>query len=329
MANRFSFTGTARNVLQNEAKALQDTAARLGASFESACQILLEQNGKCVITGIGKSGQIAQKMASTLSSTGTPSVFLHAGEAMHGDLGLYRPGDPTILISKSGSTLELLRIIPTLRELQSPLIALVSNIHSPLAEKCDVVLDASIHTEADALGIVPTTSALVTLALGDALACALMEAKGFQENDFARYHPAGQLGRNLILACADVMHKKQQVATLTTADALRDAVIKMTEYPLGAACIIDQQERLLGILTDGDIRRALQKYANENPLQTKLADIMTPDPLYVTPVTSLSDAAKMMEDRISQISVLPVLNPQNQSFQGLLRLHDIYQPHLL
>lgn len=318
---------TARRVLSDEAKALQSSASRLDENFSRAVEVLLKHPGKCILTGIGKSGRIAQKIASTLCSTGTPASFMHAGEAMHGDLGIYHPGDPTLLISKSGSTVELLRLIPTLRSLNSPLIAIVSNLESPLARACDFVLDASIAGEADPLGIVPTTSALVTLGLGDALACALMEARGFQENDFARFHPAGQLGRNLLLTVADVMHKRDAIATVGPEAALREAVVVMTQYPYGAACVIDPQDKLLGILTDGDVRRALQ---SDEDIRTLPVDrLMTRNPIHIHPESSLSDAVTLMEDRPSQISVLPVVEKDSNTCLGLLRLHDIYQPNLL
>ncbi len=317
----------AKNVLLEQSQALQATALRISASFESAVNTLLNHSGKCVISGIGKSGHIAQKITSTFNSTGTPATFMHAGEAMHGDLGIYQPGDPSILISKSGCTVELLRLIPTLRTFKSPLIAIVANTQSPLAKECDIVLDASINREADPLGIVPTTSALVTLALGDALACALMSARGFAQTDFARFHPAGQLGRNLLLSVADVMHPTDRIACLHSGATLRDAVIAMTRFPLGAACILDSNTRLIGFITDGDIRRALQ---SENDIRTlPVEKVMTRNPIHIFPDTSLSDAAKIMEDRPSQISVLPVLDHDGITCLGLLRIHDIYQPNLL
>lgn len=320
------YLSIARKVLREEAAALHATAEKLDSAFEQTVETILKHSGKCVISGIGKSGRIAQKIASTFSSTGTPAAFMHAGEAMHGDLGIYQPGDPSILISKSGSTVELLRIIPTLRAFNSPLIAIVSNTTSPLAEACDYVLDASIPNEADPLGIVPTTSAVVTLGLGDALACALMEARNFQKNDFARFHPAGQLGRNLLLTVKDVMHALDNIAILNSTATLRDAVIAMTEYPLGAACVLDG-DTLLGIITDGDIRRVLREY--EDIRELTVASIMTREPIHITPDVSLADAVQIMEDRPSQISVLPVLGGDRKTCLGLLRIHDIYQPNLL
>lgn len=317
----------ARKVLLDEAEALTRLSDRLSDSFEQAVDVLLNHPGKTIISGIGKSGRIAQKMASTLSSTGTPAIFMHAAEAMHGDLGIYQAGDPSILLSKSGSTAELLHIIPTLKACNSTIISIVSNPSSPLAEQSDIVLDASITKEADPLGLVPTTSALVTLALGDALACSLMHARGFQTRDFARCHPAGQLGRNLLMKTREVMKPIEKIGTLTPNNTLKEAVITMTKYPHGAACIVDDEDKLSGILTDGDLRRALNKH--DNIQQLSVRDVMTVKPTIVYPDISLSEAVKIMEDRSSQISVLPVVEPATHKCLGLLRIHDIYQPNLL
>jgi len=318
---------TAITVITKEAEALQQLASRLDEKFIKVVDLILKSNGKVIITGIGKSGRIGEKIASTLCSTGTPSAFLHAGEAMHGDLGIYHPGDPSILISKSGSTLELLRIIPTLREFNSPLIALTGNINSDLAQQCDYVLDASIKEEADPLGIVPTSSSIVTLALGDALASALMHARGFQPKDFARVHPAGQLGRNLLLNVADVMHKDNKFAKVAPDTSVKNVVITMTKYPLGAACVEDQEGNFKGFITEGDIRRALQDHDDIRVLRAE--NIMKKNPISIPPTASLADAIKLMEDRPSQISVLPVIEQGKNKCLGLLRIHDIYQPHLL
>ena len=316
---------TARKVLTTASSALEAASYRLDENIEKAVSLILNHKGKVLITGVGKSGHIGQKIASTLCSTGTPAVFLHATEAVHGDLGVYHPGDPTILISNSGATSELVRLIPTLRQFDSPLIALVGRTDSPIAQRSDVVLDASISKEADPLGIVPTTSALVALAFGDALACALMQQRRFNANDFASFHPAGQLGRNLLYTVGDVMHKRDSVACVSLETSMRDAVIAMTECPQGAACVVDADGGLLGIVTDGDVRRTLQHHDEIKPLT--VADIMTKDPISVDPSLSLGDALSVMEERSSQISVLPVVDASSKSFLGLIRIHDIHQPH--
>lgn len=213
-----------------------------------------------------------------------------------------------------------------LRQFKSPLIAIVGNLTSPIATQADVVLDARVTKEADPLGIVPTASTVVALALGDALAIAVMAARRFTEQDYVRYHPGGQLGRNLWLHVSDVMRREKDVAWATPETTLRELVILMTERPLGAACITDAEFRLLGLVTDGDIRRALQTHEDIRLLRAK--DIMTVSPITVSPNALLKEAAHMMEDRPMQISVLPVLDAGSERCLGLIRIHDIYQPNL-
>lgn len=317
----------AREVLEAEAQAILRVAERLTDSLARAVALILAHPGKVVVSGIGKSGAIAHKIAATLASTGTPAVFLHAAEAVHGDLGIYTPGDPSLLISKSGATAELLRLIPVLRRFRSPLIALVGNLNSPLAREADVVLDARVEREADTLNLAPTCSTTAALALGDALAVALMHARNFTKDDFARYHPAGQLGRNLWLTVADVMHRGEAVAWVGPETPLRQVIIAMTERPLGAACVVDEAGNLLGLITDGDLRRAL--ITRQDIRGVKAAEIMTARPTTITPGASLKEAAQLMEDRPSQISVLPVVEPSSRRCLGLIRIHDIYQPELI
>lgn len=312
---------TARTLMNIEAESISAATNRLNGYMASAVDIILNHPGKLVVTGIGKSGIAAQKIAATLCSTGTPAVFLHPTEAIHGNLGVYTPGDPSILISKSGSTEELIKLVPMLRQFRSPLIAIVGNTHSALAEAADVVLDAHVDREADPLGIVPTASVIVTLALGDALAAALMVARQFTELDFVRFHPGGQLGRNLYLHVADVMHQGNQVAWVSRTTLMRDVVIEMTSHPLGAACVVDADWHLEGIITDGDVRRMLQRFDDIRPLTAK--DIMTVNPIAVTAADTLGRAAQVMEDRPSQISVLPVVDEQLVCL-GLIRIHDVY-----
>jgi arabinose-5-phosphate isomerase len=317
----------AQAVLNLEAQALAAVADRLDHNLTKAVELLLAHDGKVVVSGIGKSGHIGQKIAATLASTGTPAVFLHAAEAVHGDLGIYTPGDPSILISKSGSTAELLRLIPVLRQFRSPLIAIVGNLNAPMAKQADVVLDARVDREADPLNLAPTCSTTAALGLGDALAVALMMARRFTDRDFARYHPAGQLGRNLWLKVADVMHENDAVAWVKPDTPLRQVIIAMSQRPLGAACVVDEAFRLLGIITDGDLRRALLTHEDIRLLQA--ADCMMRQPITITPEASLRDATRLMEDRPSQISVLPVVDSHHQRCLGLIRIHDIYQPELI
>jgi arabinose-5-phosphate isomerase len=322
-----AWLSVARSVLQAESRAIAAAAARLDQCLAQAVQLILDHQGKVVVSGVGKSGHIGQKIAATLASTGTPAVFIHAAEAVHGDLGIYTPGDPSILISKSGSTAELLRLVPILRQFRSPLIAIVGNPKSPLARQADIVMDARVEREADTLDLAPTCSTTVALALGDALAVSLMHARQFSRQDFARYHPGGQLGRNLWLRVADVMHQGEDVAWVRLDTPLRQVIIAMTERPLGAACVVDEEFSLLGLVTDGDLRRAL--LAHEDIRRLRSADCMTHKPLTVAPEASLKEAIRLMEDRSSQISVLPVLDPKTRRCLGLVRIHDIYQPELV
>lgn len=225
------------------------------------------------------------------------------------------------MISKSGTTAELFRLLPWLEALQSPTIGILGNLTGPLTERVAIVLDARVSREADPLAIVPTSSTAVAAALGDALAVALMQARGFTDGDFAARHPAGQLKRNLTLRVADVMHGRDAMALVAVEHALRNVVIAMTEHQLGAACVVDAGGKLLGIITDGDLRRALMQHDDIRPLAA--ADVMTPNPATVLPRALLRDAASLMEDRPSQISVLPVLDSGHR-LVGLVRIHDVY-----
>lgn len=316
----------AKTVLSAEADAIQHAADLLDGRFFQAVNLLLDhQNGKVIVTGIGKSGHIGQKIVATFCSTGTPAVFLHATEAVHGDLGIYTPGDPTILISKSGTTAELVRLIPVLREFESPLIGILGNINSPLARAVDVLLDASVLREADPLNLAPTSSSTVALALGDALAAVLFQARGFNKSDFAKLHPSGQLGRDLWLNVGDLMHPQDKIACARPETTLRQVVIEMTRFPYGAACILDENRKLVGLITDGDMRRILQTDKDLRSLPA--AEIMTMNPITILPTASLKEAVDLMENRTSQISVLPVVDELGV-FQGLIRIHDIYQSDL-
>lgn len=313
----------AKATLECEANSILASVKRLDENFVRAVETILAHKGKLLVCGVGKSGLVGQKITATLSSTGTPAVFLHACEAVHGDLGVYEPGDPTILISNSGATVECVRLIPILKSFNSPIIALVGNIDSPMGRESDIVLDASSQGEADPLGIVPTNSTTLAMAMGDALACALMKARGFSKEDFARFHPAGQLGRNLLLKVGDVMHSAKDCATATASTSVREVVIAMTQKPLGAACVLNSENKIEGFITDGDLRRMLQTVVDLDAL--KCADIMTKSPICISPDASLGKAVEVMEGRQSKISVLPVVNDAGE-FLGLLRLHDIYQP---
>ncbi len=313
----------ARAVLETESAAIKLAAERLDANFVRAVDILDVPDGKIVVAGLGKSGHVGRKIAATFCSTGSPAVFMHAAEAVHGDLGVHQSGNPTIFLSNSGSTSELLALVPILRDRSSSLVGILGNLDGALGQKMDVVLDASVSREADPLGIVPTASFVVTAALGDALASSLMQKRGFTEEDYAHTHPGGQLGRSWSLSVNDLMHPMEKVACCEEDTSLRNLVIAMTEYPLGAACVM-RDGRLLGLITDGDLRRALRE--QEDILSLKASALMSTDPVVVEPGVSIGAALRIMEERPSQIAVLPVVAPEDGSLLGLLRLHDIYTP---
>jgi len=316
-----SHLNIAKNVLLFESEQIKRTMGKLDETFDAAVNAILQARGKVVVCGIGKSGAVAQKITATLCSTGTPAVFLHAAEAAHGDLGVYADGDPVIMISKSGTTEEMLRLIPFFQQAQSDVIAILGNVNSPLARGASFVLDGSVEKEADALNLAPTASTTVALALGDALAVALMHARGFTEKDFARFHPGGQLGKNLMLRVEDVMHEYPLIAHVSEKSSFRELILAMTKYNLGAACVVDEQQHLIGLVTDGDVRRSLLRDADMSALT--VSGIMTRNPVKVSVHATLKEAVDLMENRTSQLSVLPVV--EGDICVGLIRIHDIYQ----
>ena len=309
-----------------EAKAITDASAKLGTEFAQAVELIMEMSNtgkKLIFCGIGKSGHIARKLSTTFMSAGISCIFLHASEAIHGDLGIYKPGDVTIVLSKSGSSEEIVRLLPMIKGFESKVIAIIGRRDSPLGNAADIVLDASVEKEGDILNLLPTASASVALALGDALASAVISATGFTSQEFARYHPGGQLGRNLLLTVGDVMQKLDKISCFTAKHTLKDAVVGMTQFSVGAACIIDDDNVLIGIVTDGDVRRLLSK--KEVVLDLPLSECMTTSPLSVNPELQIREALRLMEDRPSEISVMPVIEKTSRKLLGLIRVHDIHQ----
>ena len=325
---RKQWLAAARKAMETEAQAILTASGKLDQNLIRAVELILGHSGKLVVTGLGKSGHIARKIVATLQSTGTPAVFLHPTEAAHGDLGVCQPGDSVLMISKSGATAELLELLPPLREIgktrefKAAFIGILGNPSAPLAREMDVVLDATVAREADPEGFMPTASSAAALALGDALAIALMQARGFTAEDFSRLHAGGQLGRNLRIRAGDVMHRGDEVAWVKPEDSLKHVVIAMSRHPLGAACVVSPAGLLTGLITDGDVRRALQDHDDIRTLRA--TDVMTPRPSTLSPDTLLHEALAFMEDRPSQISVVPVVDDTGMCL-GLLRLHDIYQ----
>lgn len=311
-------------LLRLEAAAIELAAERLEKpTVEKTIKILDECRGKIIVIGIGKSGVIAQKIAQTLTSTGTVAVFLHPSDALHGSLGIIADGDVVIALSNSGETDEILLLLPALKARKVCLISVVGNIDSTLARQSDVVLDSSVDQEACPLNLAPTCSTTVALAIGDALAMTLMEAKNLTAEDFAVNHPAGRLGKRLTLRVADLMRESPNV----TIDATWLEVVKaISKFALGAVNVVDKEGNLIGIVTDGDLRRTIEKTPPADFFNLTTRQMMTENPTTVVPETLAFDALQLMENRPRQISVLPVV--ENEKCVGLLRLHDIVKSGL-
>ena len=316
--------GLSQSILESYSSQLLEVSKNIDEDILKAAELIINNSGKVVISGLGKSGLIGQKIVATLCSTGTRSVYMHAAEAIHGDLGIYNPGDPTILISKSGNTEELVKLIPILKEFKSPLIAIVGNVDSFIAKNADIVLNGTVEKEIDPLGVVPTTSSLVALAIGDALASVLMVQRGFDKKDFARNHPGGELGKQLALKVKSVMHPVNEVAQINENDSISSCAKKMTDIPLGAALYLEN-DILKGIVTEGDLRKSI---ASTNDLSNSILDFINNNPISINPSISILDAMKVMEDRHSQISCLPVIDSDGKCL-GLVTLHDLYQTKLV
>lgn len=313
-----------RQILRLESSAIERAAAALEfRQADAAMTLLADCNGKIVITGVGKSGVIGQKIAQTLISTGTVAVYVHPSDALHGGLGIVSTGDIVIALSNSGETDELLAMMPALRQRAVSMIAIVGKVDSTLGRAADVVLDASVDTEACPLNLAPTASTTVALAIGDALAMVLMEKKGLTETDFAANHPAGQLGKRLTIRVCDLMHASPNVAENS---GWLEVVRAISKHGLGAVNVVGDMGELLGIVTDGDLRRTVEQTAVTELASLTAATMMTASPVTVSSDMLAVDALKLMEDRPSQISVLPVV--AGNECVGILRLHDIVRAGL-
>ena len=309
-----------REILEIEAAAIKRAAQSLRSDdISRALELLLGCRGKVIVTGVGKSGVIAQKIAQTLTSTGTAAFFIHPSDALHGGLGVISGDDVVIALSNSGETDELLAIMPSIRSRRCKVIAIVGNKDSTLGQHAEVALDASVEKEACPLNLAPTASTTLALAIGDALALVLMEAKGLTSEDFAVNHPAGRLGKRLTIAVRDLMHPSPNVSP----DASWiDVVHALSRHALGAVNIVDEQSHLLGIITDGDLRRTIENTEPDKLAAVTARSMMTSSPVTASPEMLAYDALKLMENRPAQIAVLPVVD-EDKSAVGLLRLHDI------
>ena len=307
---------TAKRVLQNEANAILKLSDYIDEDFESCVECILASKGRVVITGIGKSAIIATKIAATLNSTGTPALFMHAADAIHGDLGMIQRDDVVICISKSGNTPEIKVLVPLLKNLGSVLVALVSNTKSYLAEQADFVLNATIDEEACPNNLAPTTSTTAHLALGDALAVCLLEAKGFTPEDFARYHPGGSLGKQLYLKVQDIVDS-QQIPKVKESASLSEVIVEISSKRLGATAVVDDENRLKGIITDGDLRRMLQKTLDISSFCA--ADIMTVNPKTISSGEFAIRAMNLMRNH--NITQLVAMN--GDKIAGFVHIHEL------
>ena len=307
-----------RAVIRTEADALQQLLQRMDASFSRACRYMLDCKGRIVVIGMGKSGHIAGKIAATLASTGSPAFFVHPGEASHGDLGMITVGDVVLALSNSGETGEIITILPIIKRLGVPLISMTGNPDSTLSREADVNIDVAVDKEACPLGLAPTASTTAALAMGDALAVALLESRGFTELDFARSHPGGSLGRRLLLHVADVMHEDERIPQVGADASIRDALMEMTAKGLGMTAIVDADNRIIGIFTDGDLRRTMD--LDIDLQNSPVTQVMTRGGISIQPDKLAAEALKLMQD--NKISSLLVVDDGN-GLIGALNMHDL------
>lgn len=314
-----------RRVIEIEAAAIGALAARIDGAFSRACQLMMDCEGRVVVSGMGKSGHIARKIAATLASTGTPAFFVHPAEASHGDLGMITPKDLVLALSNSGETDELLMILPVVKRKNVPLIAMTGNARSSLARQADVHLDVAVSEEACPLGLAPTASTTAALVMGDALAIALLEARGFTSDDFAASHPAGQLGRRLLVHISDVMHAGKEIPRVTPEASVTEALMEMSRKNLGMTAIADAEDHLVGVFTDGDLRRTLDD-ERIDLRTTPVSRLMSANPRTISADKLAIEAARMMETH--KISGLLVVNSEGL-LVGALNFHDLLRARVI
>ena len=315
---QISYTESARRTIELEAKAIQALAPRLGNEFDKACDLILSCGGRVVVIGMGKSGHVGRKIAATLASTGTPAFFVHPAEASHGDMGMLTKDDLAVCISNSGSTAEVVNLVPLIKALGIKMIAMTGKSDSALATAADAHLDVGVETEACPLDLAPTSSTTATLVMGDALAIALLESRGFSAEDFAFSHPGGALGRRLLVKVSDLMHSGRELPRVEEQTPVREILAEMSSKGLGITTVLDKDGKLEGVFTDGDLRRMVDK---DIPLDNAVAaDVMNRDPLKIDQNRLAAEALSLMEER--KITALVVVNDQNNP-SGIIHLHDI------
>jgi len=313
-----------KNILKKESQAILLVAERLDDNASAAVELINNCKGKLVVTGMGKTGIIARKISSTFASTGTPSIYLHPAEGIHGDLGMVAPDDVIMIVSNSGETQEIIEIIPYFKSLKNKIISLTGNTKSRVAKASDVTIDVGVPQQFEPLGLVPMTSTTTALAMGNALATIVLQMKNFKEEDYAILHPGGAIGKRLLLQVKDIMHTKNENPVVDTSYKLKDAILVMTSKGLGCVSVVNQKGELTGIITDGDLRRILQKY--DNPLEMKIDTLMTKNPKRISPNTLGINALKLMEE--NAITMLPVID-ENLHPIGMLHMHDLIRAGLV
>ncbi len=319
-AAEFGILEEIRNVIDIEIEALQSVRQKVGPEFEQAVKAIADCEGQVIVTGVGKSGIIANKIAATLRSTGTPATFLHAGEALHGDIGIVTSRDVVLAVGKSGETGELNELLRFLKKSAVVIISLTSNDTSSMAQLSDIVLNLNIPREACPLNLAPTASTTAALAVGDAIAVVLMKLKNISEADFARHHPGGQLGRRLLLTVDDVMRKDKENPLISIEQSVKEMVVRITAFRVGAISVVDDRGELLGLVTDFDIRRALE--SGHDIFSMKIPDIMNASPEVVFSDEKAIDALEKMKERRKPTAVIPVVN-RNRKVVGMIHLHDL------
>ena len=311
-------------VVNTESEAVSALSERIDENFAQACQLILKCEGRVVVIGMGKSGHVGNKIAATLASTGTPSFFVHPGEASHGDLGMITSKDVVILLSNSGETDEITSLLPVIKRLNTPLISLTGNSNSTLAKAATVNIDISVEKEACPLGLAPTSSTTATLVMGDAIAVALLDARGFDEKDFALSHPGGSLGRRLLLHVKDIMHTDKDIPKVTEDASFRDALIEMTEKKLGVTTVVDNEDNVLGVFTDGDVRRALD--SDIDVKQCQVRDVMTKHGKTINQNELAAAALALMESH--SINAILVVD-DNEKLAGIINMHDLLRARVV
>lgn len=314
---------SALRTIDIESQSILELKTRIDSAFEGACELIMASPGRVAVLGIGKSGHVGRKIAATLASTGTPAVFVHPAEAGHGDLGMITEQDVVVAISNSGTTEEIMTLLPVLKRKGVPLIGLTGATESPLAHECRYVLDVGVKEEACPLGLAPTSSTTAALVMGDALAMALLEARGFTEEDFAISHPGGRLGRKLLVKVEDIMHSGDSIPRVTAHTSLADALVEMSRKGFGMTTVVEAEE-IIGVFTDGDLRRCLD--AGKDLHTTKVADVMSANFKHITASALAAEAANIMQK--SQVYVL-IVTDSGHRLSGILKMHDLLQANVV